>query len=101
MTFGVHGANAPDERQALDKIVDFYGLRDLDQETLDEAKVHAFVDACSDSMFSYGIDVTAKTMAENHPASTWFYYLTYECEHTLANFRTDHSVAPPPSKAMR
>ena len=71
------------------------------KDKLDEAKIHAFIDACSDSMFTYGIDVTAKLFAQKAKVPTYFYYLTYQMEHTLALFRTDHSVAPPPSEAMK
>lgn len=48
------------------------------------------MDVLSDTMFNYGIDVTAKTHASKSSAPTYFHYITYAPKHSLANFGTEH-----------
>ncbi len=99
LVLGVFGNRTGDVPALTQKVVDFYGLKDLDN--LDAKKVNAFVDASSDSMFNYGIDKTVKLHSKTSKFDTFFFYLTYPGAHTLANFGLDHSIRTHPREEMR
>lgn len=67
-----------------------------------EQQLHNLIDASGDTMFNYGIDVTAKLHAERGaPGRTYFEYITYPLRHSLAQYRTDGTVADPPYQALK
>lgn len=94
LSLGLFGNMTDRPSQVAEKIKRFYHLDNLSQEYLTDEKIHHFVDALSDSMFTYGIGITAKLHAERSEAPTYFYFLKYPLEHTLANFGSS-GIAPP------
>ncbi len=52
-------------------------------------------------MFNFGIDVAAKLHAKNSKGPTYFQHITYPQKHSLALFRTDHSIGDPPYEVLK
>ncbi len=52
-------------------------------------------------MFNFGIDVSVKLHARNSKGPVYFHHVTYPHKHTLALFRTDHSIAEPPFEVLK
>lgn len=84
-------------RVVLDEVINFYQLKNL--ETPTERDMHNYIDAQSDTMFNFGIDVTAKLLADKIP--TFHYFLKFPIEHSLANFRHGHTIARPHFEALK
>ena len=60
------------------------------------------MDLSGDTMFSFGIDVTAKLHARSRSAGpTYFQHITYPAKHSLNLFRTDHTIADPPYQVLK
>ena len=70
-------------------------IESLKQGSLSSEKVEGLIDVLSDTMFNYGIDLTAKLHAKNSIGPTFFHYITYPAEHTLANLGTTGIRSPP------
>ncbi len=66
-----------------------------------EKDVNNLVDLSGDTMFNFGIDVTAKLHAKNAKAPTYFEYITHPAEHTLSLFRTDGSIGKQPYEVLK
>ncbi len=66
-----------------------------------EKDVNNLVDLSGDSMFNYGIDVTAKLHAKHSKGPTYFEYITYPLASSLALFRTDGSKGKPPYDVLK
>ena len=99
LAFGLARQQSENANEIVDKMRDFYGMKKLFP--ISDETAEAYVDAQSDTMFNYGIDITAKLHAKHGKAATYLYYLRYPGEHTLTNFRTDHSIKQSPVEVLR
>jgi len=79
----------------IEVLKDYYNLGSLDAKKPTDAQLNSLVDVSGDTMFNYGIDVSAKLHAMHGKSPTFFEFVTYPAEHTLAQFRSDHSFGPP------
>lgn len=93
LAYGFVDGQTEDVVAVNNRLTEFYQLKDL--QTLDDSKVHAFIDVQTDSMFNYAIDETVKLRSKHKNMNTYFYMLTYPGQHTLANFANDGSVRRP------
>ncbi|TRY76290.1 hypothetical protein TCAL_13297 [Tigriopus californicus] len=94
LSLGLFGNTTDRGNDIVEKIKRFYQLDNLREDHLTEDAIHNFIDVLSDSMFTYGIDITAKLHAERSEAPTYFYFLKYPLEHTLANFGSSGIALP-------
>ena len=82
----------------LRRVQKFYKLEPIEslkQGSLSSEKVEGLIDVLSDTMFNYGIDLTAKLHGKNSIGPTFFRYITYPAKHTLANLGTTGIRTPP------
>ena len=79
----------------MQKFYQIEPIESLKQGVLSSEKVEAVIDVLSDTMFNYGIDLTAKLHAKNSIGQTFFHYITYPAEHSLANLGTTGIRSPP------
>lgn len=102
LAFGVVNQSL-DTPALMQSVVNYYDIKNLPTATdkLAEEHIHDFVDALSDSMFNFGIDMTAKLHSRTAPKPTYYYLLKFPGSHSLANFRTDHTFAPPSFEALK
>ena len=96
LVFGIFGGQTSNEKETLKKLVDYYKLKNLGKEDLDNETIDNLIDVLGDSMFNFGIDLTAKLHAEHSKGNTYYYHLTYPALHNLALFRSNGSVSLPP-----
>ena len=96
LAFGIRN-QTDNEQEVLDKLIKFYKLEEMEDPT--EDVIEAYVDAQSESMFTYGIDVTTKLMSQHIP--TYFYYLTYPGYHSLALLRKNQKFGDPKYEALK
>ena len=99
LAFGLARKQSANYREIIKKMKNFYGIHELIPLTDEIAE--AYIDAQSDSMFNYGIDVTARLFTRHGKAPTYLYYVSYPAIHTLTNFRIDGSIKPAPLAVMR
>ncbi len=97
MAIGIFGGNSEKPELLMERILREYQLTNLAaEEEPSVEEMSALVDLSGDTMFTYGIAVTAALHAQNGKAPTYFEHMRYPLKDSLTLFRTDGSLDRPP-----
>ncbi len=97
--FGLHGKQSEEPDKIVQKMKDFYGLSDLNPIT--EEKVHAYIDAQSDTMFNLGIQQTVELHAHHAKRQpTYLLYVKYPGRLSLTQMRLNGTFGRHPLEAL-